>query len=86
MRHALTIDTEDWPALMCSYLGRRTRVSGQFARSVHRALDLLDEYQTRATFFVLASQAAEEPEPIREIADRGHEIASHGWTHAKLKA
>ena len=35
----------------------------------------------RATFFVLSWIAERLPHLIREIADRGHEIASHGCNH-----
>ncbi|WP_236655543.1 polysaccharide deacetylase family protein [Streptacidiphilus carbonis] len=37
-----------------------------------------------ATFFVLGSRAAAAPALVREIADAGHEIAVHGWTHRPL--
>ena len=84
--HALTIDAEDWAALMCMYAGRTGSVSSQFASSVHRTLDLLDEHATKATFFVVAQHAREEPALVREIAARGHEVASHAWTHLTVKA
>lgn len=84
MRHAFTVDAEDWPQLMCSYLGRETPVSEQFAASINRTLDLLDEHQTSATFFVVAPHAAEQAAVVREIAARGHEIASHGCRHGKM--
>jgi polysaccharide deacetylase family protein (PEP-CTERM system associated) len=79
--HALTIDVEDWAALMCMYLGRTVPVSRQFGSSVRHVLDLLDEYQVKGTFYVIASHATQEPEVAREIVARGHEIGSHGWTH-----
>ena len=42
--HALTIDAEDWAALMCMYSGQSIPVSDQFVFTVHSAVDLLDEY------------------------------------------
>ncbi|MGI5819797.1 MAG: polysaccharide deacetylase family protein [Armatimonadota bacterium] len=84
MRHAFTVDAEDWPQLMCSYLGHETPVSEQFVGSIQRTLDLLDAHRTRATFFVVAPHAAQRPEVVREIVARGHEAASHGATHAKV--
>lgn len=84
MRHAFTVDAEDWPQLMCSYLGRNTPVSAQFVLSIERALDLLDAHETRATFFIVAPHAAQQPEIVKEIAARGHEVASHGTHHVKL--
>ena len=38
-------------------------------------------YQLRATFFVLAWIAERIPHLVREIASRGHEVASHGYSH-----
>ncbi len=84
MRHAFTVDAEDWPQLMCSYLGRGSEVSDQFVASIERALDLLDTLDMRATFFVVAPHAAERPEIVREVVARGHEVASHGQRHAKM--
>lgn len=82
--HAFTIDAEDWPQLMCSYLGREDPVSAQFETSIARTLDLLDEHDTKATFFVVAPHAEQRPTIVREIVTRGHEVASHGATHRKM--
>lgn len=82
--HAFTIDAEDWPQLMCSYLGRESPVSAQFETSIARTLDLLDEHDTKATFFVVTPHAEQRPAIVEEIASRGHEVASHGATHRKM--
>ncbi len=47
-------------------------------------LDALDEAGARATFFVLGAAAERHPGLVREVARRGHEVALHGQTHAKL--
>jgi polysaccharide deacetylase family protein (PEP-CTERM system associated) len=52
--------------------------------SVARLLDLLARRQTRATFFVLGWVAERHPGLVRRIAATGHEIASHGWDHARV--
>jgi peptidoglycan/xylan/chitin deacetylase (PgdA/CDA1 family) len=41
-------------------------------------LDTLAEHNQRATFFVMGWWAAKHPEQLKQIADAGHEIASHG--------
>ncbi len=46
-----------------------------------RLLDLFDEAGARATFFVLGWVAERHPALVRRIADRGHEIGSHGYGH-----
>src|SRR5207344_3434067 len=42
----------------------------------------LAEAGTRATFFVLGHAAERHPELVREIASAGHEVGTHGWSHA----
>jgi polysaccharide deacetylase family protein (PEP-CTERM system associated) len=64
------IDRESWPTLP-----RRA------ADSTRRLLDSFDETGSRATFFVLGWVAERDPALIREIAERGHEIACHGYGH-----
>jgi peptidoglycan/xylan/chitin deacetylase (PgdA/CDA1 family) len=44
-------------------------------------LELFDRHDVTATFFVLGEVAEREPELVREIAGRGHEIACHGLHH-----
>jgi peptidoglycan/xylan/chitin deacetylase (PgdA/CDA1 family) len=44
-------------------------------------LDLLDRYQLPATFFLIGEKAAEFPELVAEILDRGHSIGNHSWNH-----
>lgn len=52
--------------------------------NTRRVLDLLDEHQTRATFFVLGWVAERNPDLVREIGRRGHEVACHGYGHELL--
>lgn len=47
-------------------------------------LDVLDEFDAKATFFVLAGAVERYPELTRQIRDRGHEIALHGQDHRRL--
>jgi len=53
---------------------------------VHRLLDLLDGRRVRATFFVEAFNAGVYPDLLREIAQRGHEVACHAWQHEHWSA
>ena len=45
-------------------------------------MSLLETYRVSATFFVLGWVADTYPDVVRMIADRGHEVASHGYWHA----
>lgn len=49
-----------------------------------RALDILDRNGAKATFFILGWIAEREGGLVRAIAERGHEIASHGYDHRKV--
>ena len=44
-------------------------------------LDVLDEYGAKATFFLGGSWADDNVNMVKKIAERGHEIASHGYFH-----
>lgn len=49
--------------------------------NTERVLDLFDEAEVSATFFVLGWVAERYRSLVRRIASRGHEIASHGYAH-----
>ncbi|MBK9527556.1 MAG: glycosyltransferase [Acidobacteria bacterium] len=50
-----------------------------------KALDLLDRYDAKATFFVLGWIAELNPGLMREIVARGHEVGSRGFYHRSPK-
>jgi len=50
-----------------------------------RVLDLLDKYEVKSTFLVPGHTALAYPNLIKEIADRGHEFAYHGWMHEDVR-
>jgi len=49
-----------------------------------KILELFDRYNVKATFFVLGYIAERYPQLIKEIASKGHEIASHSYSHPNL--
>lgn len=49
-------------------------------------LDLLARHAAAGTFFVLGWLAERHPRVVRKIADAGHEVASHGWSHRRVTA
>ncbi len=51
-----------------------------------RILSTLDQYNAKATFFMLGQNAASMPTIAKKVADKGHEIANHSITHANLRA
>ena len=54
---------------------------GPDPRTTPAVLDLLDEFEAKAVFFLLGDRAARHPELVREIARRGHVIGNHSQTH-----
>jgi polysaccharide deacetylase family protein (PEP-CTERM system associated) len=57
----------------------------RYEQNTRKALDLLDSFKTKATFFVLGWIAEQNPGLVREIVGRGHEVASRGFYHRSLK-
>ncbi len=47
-------------------------------------LDLLDRLSVKATFFMIGQQGERRAAEMAEVARRGHELASHGYTHRAL--
>ncbi len=88
MINAFTIDLEEY-FQVSKFEGvvARDRWDAMPARvrsNTIRILELLDEYQTSATFFTVGWVAHRYPELIREIARAGHEIACHGYWHRRV--
>ncbi len=81
----LTIDFEDWHQLVLRRIGRADWREGSEStrRHVERLLDLLDEADVRATFFVAGVSADRHPEALRDVLARGHELACHGHEHRR---
>ena len=49
-----------------------------------QVLRLLREYQVTATFSMVGIHVAAYPRLARAVAEAGHQIANHTWTHANL--
>lgn len=83
--NAMTVDVEDYfhvsvferTVARSSWDSMESRVRA----NTTRLLDLFEEHGVRGTFFVLGWVADKYPEIVRDIAARGHEMASHGYAH-----
>jgi peptidoglycan/xylan/chitin deacetylase (PgdA/CDA1 family) len=49
-----------------------------------RVLDILAREEVRATFFLIGRRVARAPDLVRRIADEGHELGNHTWSHRSL--
>jgi len=83
-KNAVTIDLEDWYQGIEQPYDSWSRFDERIDIGTDIVLSILDETNTRATFFVLGWLADQRPDLIRRVADEGHEIASHGYDHEKL--
>lgn len=79
----LTIDVEDW--YMDTNISMWDSYEDRIVPSTQKILEILDETNTKATFFVVGYVAEHHPELIKEIKDRGHEIGTHGYSHTPIK-
>lgn len=84
----LTINLEDYfqAGVFHQYISPRNwyRFESRLQKNTEDTLALLDEHNTKATFFVLGWIAERYPELVRQIADHGHEIGSRGFLHQPL--
>ena len=83
MLNAVTVDVEDW--YMTNGLdidpSEWHKYEDRVVRNTTTLLDLFDRYAVKGTFFILGCVAERHPRLVKEIADRGHEIGSHGYWH-----
>jgi polysaccharide deacetylase family protein (PEP-CTERM system associated) len=86
--HLFSVDVEEhFQVLALAPYVARARWDAEPSRvagNVARLLDLLDRHEATGTFFCLGWVAARQPAMVREIARRGHELASHGWDHRRV--
>jgi len=85
MKSLLTVDLEDWFQVenlrdaipRSSWENQESRIE----KNVDKVLGILDEEDTKATFFCLGWIVERFPGLIKKIHKEGHEIASHGYSH-----
>lgn len=83
----LTFDLEFWhnSQFLKKYLAEDKNILNDYIiESVEPILNLLNQCQQKATFFVLGQVAEKYPEIIKKIHQSGCEIASHGYSHKTL--
>ena len=85
IKNALTVDVEDY--FQVSAFAKSINHKDwdkhplRVEKNTHRLLDLFDDADVKATFFVLGWVADRNRSLVEEIAARGHEVASHGYSH-----
>jgi len=88
------IDTSGGPWFGAPFGDRELLVAGEVVltfddgpmpRSTRPILAALAAQCTRATFFMVGEMAAEHADVVREVAEQGHTIGTHTWSHLNLK-
>jgi len=88
IRNALSVDVEDW--FQVGAFERAIRrddwdsLTHRVERNTDAVLELFDAAGVTATFFTLGWVAERYPALLRRIAAAGHEVASHGYDHARV--
>jgi polysaccharide deacetylase family protein (PEP-CTERM system associated) len=86
--NGMSVDVEDWFQVGAfEHVIARSDWDGLDRRveaNCDAVLGLFDEAGVLATFFTLGWVAERHPAMMRRIAAAGHEIASHGWDHARV--
>jgi polysaccharide deacetylase family protein (PEP-CTERM system associated) len=88
MTNAFTVDVEDYfqVAAFEGHIAREDwdRHPRRVERNTEAVLNLLDAHGVKGTFFTLGWVAERCPALVRDIAARGHELASHGYDHTRV--
>ncbi|SNS81429.1 polysaccharide deacetylase family protein, PEP-CTERM locus subfamily [Noviherbaspirillum humi] len=83
----MTIDVEDYfqVSAFANHIPRESwsHLACRVEANIERILSLLNGRQIKATFFTLGWIAERYPKMVRQIADEGHEVASHGYGHLR---
>lgn len=58
---------------------------GPHPKNTEKILDILDRYNVKATFFIVGVNAKNYPNTLKQVAERGHEIGNHTYSHIILK-
>ena len=86
--NALSIDVEDyfqvWALARWFPRAKWDETPCRVEQNLDVILRLLDDAGAQATFFTLGWIAERFPDLVRRIAAAGHEIASHGYAHARV--
>ncbi|HLL93813.1 MAG TPA: polysaccharide deacetylase family protein, partial [Spirosoma sp.] len=81
----LTFDIEEWFHILDNASTRTetewSRYETRIYQNMDRIFQLLDETNSRATFFCLGWVADKHPDVIRRIDAAGYEIATHSYAH-----
>jgi polysaccharide deacetylase family protein (PEP-CTERM system associated) len=88
LNHILSVDLEDYFHVE-AFAGTVPREAWhsypcRVVDNCSRLLDIFDRYGVKATFFTLGWVAHRFPKIVREVHERGHELACHSFWHRRV--
>ena len=82
-KNIMSVDLEDF---FCDLpFESWSKYESRVLKNTNKILDLFEKYQIKATFFTLGYIAEKFPDLIKKIDDKGHEIASHSYSHLDIR-
>ena len=77
------------PPSICTFrLGKRDKKSilltfddGPSPKHTSQVMDVLEEFDAKALFFMIGSRAEKNPTLVNEVLKRGHQIGNHSFSH-----
>lgn len=86
--NAMSVDVEDYfhVSALRPYIHKEdwAKYPQRLEQNLHRLLSIFSDAGVKATFFWLGWAAERMPAMVRAVADAGHEIASHGYSHVRV--
>jgi polysaccharide deacetylase family protein (PEP-CTERM system associated) len=86
--NAMSVDVEDYFQVSAFEgnvsRGDWDRLPARVEGNTDRVLSLMERHGVKITFFTLGWVAERFPGVVRRIADAGHEVASHGYSHMRI--
>jgi hypothetical protein len=85
--HILSIDVDDLLIANADFCNAPNLKGSkhQVEHDIDKTLQLLDEYNASATFFVNCQYFDHNQDPLRRILSAGHHLASHGYHHFHIQ-
>lgn len=88
MKNYLTIDVEDYFHVAAFdqviNIDDWQNYSSRVVQNTRNILDILEQHNTKGTFFILGWVAEQFPDLVVEIEKAGHEIGCHSYLHRKV--
>jgi peptidoglycan/xylan/chitin deacetylase (PgdA/CDA1 family) len=77
----VSFDVETWPNFCGGIRDDLADPYGEYFNYIPKLLEVLEEYNIKAQFFVCGKVLSFYPEVFKSVIRRGHEVGGHGYAH-----